>query len=123
MAVDRQEWMGVRRPATSCVAGRSLIQLRSRQQLPRPDADSGGTDGRRIIAGQVDHPLLAPTSTGQGNRARLGRSSIHARIYKDARRSGLGKISLEKTVRSMQVLENNRGNVGILAVTVRDSNQ
>src|SRR4029077_20685500 len=42
--------MGVRRPATSCVAGRSLIQLRSRQQLPRPDADSGGTDGRRVIA-------------------------------------------------------------------------
>jgi hypothetical protein len=114
--------MGVRRPATSCVAGRSLIQLRSRQQLPGPDADSGGTDGRRIIAGQVDHPLLAPTSAGRGNRARLG-ARLYARIYKDARRSGLGKISLEKTVRSVQVLENNRGNVGILAVTVRDSNQ
>src|SRR5579864_9466087 len=100
--------MGVRRPATSCVAGRSLIQLRSRQQLPGPDADSGGTDGRRIIAGQVNHSRLAPTSTGRGNRAPLGRSSIRTYIYKDARRSGLGKISLEKTVRSVQVLENNR---------------
>ena len=71
--------MGVRRPATSCVAGRSPIQLRSRQQLPRPDADSGEADGRRVIAGQIDHQLLGPTSTGRGNRARL--ALVYTRTY------------------------------------------
>jgi hypothetical protein len=69
-----------------------------------------------------------------GNGARLGRSSIHhiyilvykpTYILRTRAGQGLGKISLEKTARSVQVLENNRGNVGILcdrAVTVRDSN-
>ena len=72
---------------------------------------------------RIDHQLLAPTSTGQGNRAGLGRSSIRAHILyiRTLSGQGLARISLEKTARSVQVLENNRGNVGILrnrAVTV-----
>src|SRR5229473_4865953 len=59
-------------PATFCVTGR-----RSRLRF------NGQT--------RVDHQFMAPTSTGQGNRAGLGRSSIHAHIYKDALRSGAGE--------------------------------
>ena len=66
--------------------------------------------------------LVQDRETGQDSGARL-----YTHIYiRTLSGQGLARIGLEKTARSVQVLENNRGNVGILrdrAVTVQDSNQ
>jgi hypothetical protein len=66
--------------------------------------------------------LVQDRETGQDSGA-----CLYTHIYiRTLSGQGLARISLEKTARSVQVLENNRGNVGILrdrAVTVRDSNQ